>query len=152
MSRRVIEDQKEIETILQEEKIGHLGTFSDPYPYVIPLYFVYHHNSIYFHSGLRGEKLDSINKNPRVCFQVDRVEGFHYDPSPCKFNIFYKSVIIFGTAVEVTSKEEKMDALNALSAKFAEGKTLSAIDPSQLKMVKVIKIEVEKITAKANEQ
>ncbi|MEW5919977.1 MAG: pyridoxamine 5'-phosphate oxidase family protein [Bacillota bacterium] len=151
MPKRNIVDKAEIETFLQQQTIGRLGTFSEDYPYIVPLCYVYYQKSIYFHSGLRGKKIQSIRKNPRVCFQVDQVEKFRVDPSPCNFNITYRSVIVYGTVSEVTEIGAKMEALLLLTARFY-GDIPQSLPYKQVESVKVFKIDVDYMTGKANHE
>jgi hypothetical protein len=62
---------------LNEGNYGVLFTFgADGYPYGVPVHYVYHNGSIYFHCAVIGHKLDNINNNPNVSFCVigsDRV-------------------------------------------------------------------------------
>ena len=65
-------DQKEMIEILKGTSIGRLATLdSEGYPYITPVNFVYYQDCVYFHSGTKGEKIDNLARNPRVCFEVD---------------------------------------------------------------------------------
>jgi len=79
----------------------------DQYPYVIPLCYTYHNNSVYFHARKKGQKLNYIKNNNRVCFQVDKVKTLKTASSPCDYSLKYTSVIIYGQAEEVHDFNEK---------------------------------------------
>lgn len=136
--------------VLQEEKIGRLATCGGEYPYVVPLCYVYHRGAIYFHSGFSGEKLEHIKQDNRVCFQVDRVDGCRASRFPCSFSITYKSVLVFGRASVVEDREEKREALFALALPFAEGAPLEPVEEKKVDITNVIRIDIDKITGKAN--
>lgn len=136
--------------ILQEEKIGRLGTCGKEYPYVVPLCYVYFKEAIYVHSGFSGQKLQHIKHNPRVCFQVEQIGEYRTSPYPCSFSINYKSVIVFGQAREVEDKEEKREALMALAMAFAAGAPLEPVSEKKLDITNVIRIDLEEISGKAN--
>ncbi len=67
-----VNDPKEIQRILSLTNIGRLATNGeDGYPYMTPVNFVCIEGNIYFHCAPKGEKLDNIMRDPRVCFEVD---------------------------------------------------------------------------------
>ena len=67
-----ISDKEEIGELLNRCRVGRLATLGqDGYPYITPLNYVYWQGSVYFHCARQGEKLDNIDMNDRVCFEVD---------------------------------------------------------------------------------
>jgi nitroimidazol reductase NimA-like FMN-containing flavoprotein (pyridoxamine 5'-phosphate oxidase superfamily) len=99
------------------------------------------------HSHIKGEKIDNINRNNRVGFEVDRelefLPSYFEDPKDASLaDTLYISVVIKGMASLVTDKEEKTLALNGLMKKYQpEG----GYDPIQSSMrvldaVAVIKV------------
>jgi nitroimidazol reductase NimA-like FMN-containing flavoprotein (pyridoxamine 5'-phosphate oxidase superfamily) len=65
-------DPQEIERILGSATIGRIATNgADGYPYITPVNFVHQEGNIYFHSALKGEKLENLERDPKVCFEVD---------------------------------------------------------------------------------
>lgn len=93
--------------LLMHNKIGRLGCISDGEPYVVPVNYVYDGDSIFIHS-LYGKKINAMRENPRVCFQVDEIEG--------DFN--WRSVIVYGNYEEIALKEERANAMNLLLKSF----------------------------------
>lgn len=67
--------QDECVSILSSAKFGRLGLSSDDNPYVVPMSFVYSGGKIYLHSRGGGRKIEIATRNPRVCFEVDRLEN-----------------------------------------------------------------------------
>ena len=71
-----ITDPLEINRILSAATIGRMATLgADGYPYITPVNYVYTNACIYFHCALKGEKLDNIAREDRVCFEVDIPAG-----------------------------------------------------------------------------
>ena len=153
MPKRMIDDHQELEEFLDQELVGRLATSVDGYPYIVPLCFVYYRGCIYLHSGQGGQKLENIKRNPQVCFQVDRINKFYQGDKACNYSLDYKSVIIFGKALEVEEANEKEEALRVLASRFIPSdQEVSSFNPGKLKNTVVVKIEVDKITFKANEK
>ncbi len=152
MENRMKEHQltvEEINEILAEVKVGHLGTQnSDGYPYVLPVHFVHIKDNIYIHGLNRGQKLQNIKNNNKICFEVANMKGLILDDKACDVNTQYKSVVIFGTAALVEDKEEKITALNGVVGKYTPHLSGQEFPENMLKGTGVIKITVETVTGK----
>ena len=143
-----IKSSQKIKEFLNQEHVGRISSIDENgYPQIIPMNFVFLNDSVYMHSHIKGEKIDNINRNNRVGFEVDRELEFlpsyfedHKDASLA--DTLYISVVIKGMALLVTDKEEKTLALNGLMKKYQpEG----GYDPIQSSMrvldaVAVIKV------------
>ena len=64
---------EEARALLGECRIGRLGCVDDGGPYVVPVNYVFHDDSIYVHS-LPGRKIKALRENPRACLQVDEIK------------------------------------------------------------------------------
>jgi len=170
MFRKIRRKEKQLTSeecteILMKAEYGTLATMgSDGYPYAVPLNYVYHDGSIYFHCANVGHKLDNIGNCSDVSFNVvtdvwvvPLIPDEKINKSGLRFNGFdtnFNSVIIFGRAKEV-SKEEKMEGLRAFLKKFLNIKKynkykevgIKYIEKS-LKRTKLIKIEIVHMTGK----
>ena len=120
-----VTDPEKIDKMLSSATIGRLATNgADGFPYITPVNFVYYKGNIYFHCAPKGEKLDNIARDPKVCFQVDiplAYLGKGYNLSRnnkniCGLHQFYHCVIIRGEARIVPDSPLKVDALNELIA------------------------------------
>ncbi|MCK4782231.1 MAG: pyridoxamine 5'-phosphate oxidase family protein [Desulfobacteraceae bacterium] len=153
-----ITDPREIQRILSSTNIGRLATNGrDGYPYITPVNFVSLEGNIYFHCAPKGEKLDNIARDPRVCFEVDVPLAYlnvGIDPnSPiCHLHQFYHCVIIRGTASVVRDSALKVAALNALVAKHETTANFEPVseDMPAYKACKLIEIKPLSITAKSD--
>ena len=147
---RQITDEQQIWSILDTAKILHLGLAVDNEPYVVPMnygYTVENGNLIlYLHSAVRGKKLDMIQANPRVFFEMDCDLVPFEGEKPCQYGLAYSSVMGRGTAVIVEDVEEKMKAMTLLM-KTQTGKDFS-FNEKLVSMVAVIRIDVAEYTAK----
>lgn len=85
----------------------------DGAPYCLPLSLVRVGRSLYFHSALVGQKLDLLRADPRVSVTFVGGDAPAFVP-PDEYTTYFQSVIVTGTAHEVTDREEKIRALHAL--------------------------------------
>ena len=147
-----------LEAILAEALIGRMATIGpDGYPYVTPVNFVYDQGCIYFHCALKGEKLDNIARDDRVCFEVDLPLAYidqeaNPDGGACKLHQFYHSVIIRGDARVLPDGERKAAALNALVAKHEPGRRFATLDAAMpgCKACAVVEITPRRMTGKSD--
>ncbi len=153
-----VTDIKEIERILSLTNIGRLATNGqDGYPYVTPLNFVSLEGNIYFHCAPKGEKLDNLRRDARVCFEVDVPLSYldiGLDPSRpiCNLHQYYHCVIIRGTASVVEDGALKLAALNALIRKHEKTEKFNPVtdDMSAYKACEVIEVKPVSVTAKSD--
>lgn len=138
---------EEIDEILVNGEYGILSTINENgYPYTVPLSYVYYDKCIYFHCAREGQKLENINKNPKVSFCV----VVNTEVLPDKFSTKYKSVIAFGEASEV-SDEIKETVLFETIKKYSKGfleEGKKYIEKGKAH-TKIIKIDIQHITGKA---
>jgi len=144
-----IKEKAVLEEILRENQVGRLGTAVDGRPYVVPMNFVYINDRIILHTPRDGKKVRDIQRNPRVCFEVDGGEIVEGDDS-CNYSWTYRSVIANGTATLIEDPEDKLKALRLLSDKYAfgKGRRLNLEKITKFKDLLVIEIKVDKMTGK----
>ncbi len=144
-----IADPTEVEAVLREAAVGRLATCADGEPYVVPLSYVYDEGKIFFHGASQGKKMRNLEKNNKVCFEVDTSELIPAK-DPCDYNFRYRSVIAEGVARVIQDPEEKLVALRQLIEKYAPGKAgkLTPERLSSFKSLAVIEIKIEEMTGK----
>ena len=140
-----------IEEIFRENSVGRLGTAAEGNPYVVPMNFAYISDKIYLHTHKEGKKIRDIQKNPRVCFEVDAGEIITGE-KPCGFSGKYKSAIACARAKAeiVESREERIKALKLISDKYAFGKS-KLITPDlveKFSQLWIIRIDIDQMTGK----
>src|ERR671922_1433711 len=115
-----IQSKKKIIEFLNNQPVGRIASIDkNGYPQVIPMNFVYYDGAIYMHSHPFGEKLDNIERNEKVGFEVDQhicfLPSYYFHPTDAsQADTLYISVVIKGNALIVEDNKEKAKALNAL--------------------------------------
>ncbi|MDR7667013.1 pyridoxamine 5'-phosphate oxidase family protein [Methanosarcina sp. Z-7115] len=158
-TQRNCTDTKKIETFLLRERTGVLGMVSGNFPYAVPMNYVWHNGSVYFHGMGSGKKENILSQNPLVCFTIYKEHGTVTDPVPCHADTAYMSVMLFGKAEKVTDSKEAAEALqklldkymlkyysNPLTSTLIE-KYRSSLDGN---MVSIYRITLQGMTAKEN--
>lgn len=83
---------------------------SDMQPYGVPLSHVYANGKIYFHSALKGHKVDVLKFNNKASFTVIAQDEIH----PEKYTTYFRSVIAFGSIRIIEDEAEKRRTLEIL--------------------------------------
>ena len=147
---RQITDEKQIMHILDTAKVLHLGLAVNNEPYVVPMNYGYTHEDgkliLYLHSAVRGKKLDMIQANPKVFFEMECDLKPFESRLPCQYGLAYSSVMGRGEAKLVEDAEEKKRAMTILM-KTQTGKDFSFED-RLVSIVTVIRVDVSEYTAK----
>ena len=134
MIKRISSD--EARALLGENRVGRLGCVVDDGPYVVPVSYIFHDDSIYIHS-LAGRKTRALAANPRACLQVDEI----------KDEVHWRSVIAFGRYEEVTNEQERNWALRRLHSRFPQLTPVESVPVHDgQSSVIVFRIRVEEIT------
>jgi len=111
-------NKREIIDFLNNQFIGRIGCELDGEMYIVPINYVYEDNAIYAHSG-EGKKIDMLRGNPRVCFQVDKIESMFK----------WKSIILWGTYEELEG-EERQQVMQRLIHRIMPNTNDPGRDPS----------------------
>ncbi len=109
---REIKDNNEIAEILKNGKYAVISMCRDNEPYIVTLSYGYNQseNSLYFHTALKGLKLDFIRSNPSVCATV--IDDGGYNSGQCEHS--YRSVVFWGNMSIVEKLEEKKLGMEVL--------------------------------------
>lgn len=109
---REIFGRENIEPILQECKVCRVAMIAEGKPYVIPLNFGYTWDdtglTLYFHSGLKGKKIDALRADPHVCFEMDMQGGLTgAGDLACRYSYAFASIVGEGCMQFAQNNDEK---------------------------------------------
>lgn len=111
---------EQCEQILSSEVVGRIGCYADREINIVPITYVFDKGFIYAQSK-EGNKIDMMRKNPKVCFQVDRIDNMAN----------WRSVIGWGVYEELKTREEQEAALRILRERLSPLTTSDSVRPSQ---------------------
>ena len=158
-TKRDCKDQEKITAFLLRTRIGVLGMVSNDLPYAVPVNYVWHDGSIYFHGMGSGKKENILSEKPSVCFTVYEEFGTVTDQVPCHADTAYMSVMLFGEVTKVTdpavAAEVLQNLLNKYMPKFySQPLSGSLIEKYRSSLdghaVSVYQLRVQEMTAKEN--
>jgi len=148
---RKIADRAGIDALLARAVVCRVAFAVENEPYVVPLSPGYdaQANALYFHTAREGRKIDCIEANPRVCFEVEGlVETKAGDARGCTWSVRYESVIGYGTMSELLSREERERALRCILDQQSGRRIHWTFEPEMLSVTRVWRLDIEQVTGK----
>ena len=146
----LVTDPEQIKHILDTAKVLHLGLSVNDEPYVVPMNYGHTMEDgrlvLYLHSAVRGKKLEMIQANSKVFFEIDCDRMPFEGRVPCQYGMVYSSIMGRGTATLVEDPEAKMQAMSILM-KTQTGKDFT-FNERLVSIVTVIRIDALEYTAK----
>ena len=128
-------ERETVDAILDEGFICHVGFIVDGQPFVIPTGYARVDDKLYIHGSQASRMLRTLAGGVDVCVTITLVDGLVLARSAFHHSINYRSVVVFGKAELVVSREEKLAALLALSEHFIRGRWDDVREPSEQELV-----------------
>lgn len=143
--------KEQVEKLLSESQDCVLASQGkDGFPYAVPMNFVYYNDKIYMHGLGKGQKVDNIKLNSKVCVEIHQMLGLLYEDIDlaCDVNVEYNSVVILGYAKLLTDLSVKREILNMIVDKYTPQFSDKDLPENMLKNTGVIEIEIKEYTGK----
>ena len=135
--------EEQMDQLLGRASVGRFATLdADGFPYAVPVHFVLWQGKIYLHGLPKGEKLQNLARNNKVCFEADEMLGLLCDgvENPCDVNTQYNSVILRGTARLLEDPEQKAVILREIVAKYTPHLSQQPIPEGMIRGTGVVEI------------
>lgn len=148
-SDREIKEFDEIVHIMEKCDVCRLAFNTEDYPYILPLNFGMEIEGgkivLYFHGADKGTKYELIEKDNRVCFEMDCSHRLVTDEESGSCTMEYESVIGKGK-IEVLPDEEKYRALSILMKHYH--KEEFSFNKDVIPQTTVLKLTVSELSGK----
>lgn len=146
-------DHETVHSILDAAYLCHLGFVRDGAPVVLPTLFGRVGQTLYVHGSTGSRPLLAVGKaDPGlpVCLTVTHLDGLVLARSAFNHSLNYRSVVVHGTAYEVTDPQERRIALDALVDQVVPGRSADSRPPSakELAATAVIRLDLDEVSAK----
>lgn len=148
---RAVTDRAGILEILERCKVCRLGLCDDEGMYIVPLNFGFLYGEdgelrLVFHGAKTGRKLDAIQKNARVVFEMDCDHQLHEGEIACRHSYAFGSIFGQGEARILQDTDEKAQAL-ALLMRHQTGRDFT-FDEKMMEAVAVFEVKSRSFCAK----
>lgn len=146
-------DKELVHAILDEAYVCHLGFVRDGAPVVLPTLFARVGETLYVHGSTGSRPLRMTGRaDPGlpVCLTVTHVDALILARSAFHHSINYRSVVVHGTAYDVTDPQEKRTALDALVDHVVAGRSRDSrpANKKELAATAIIRLDLDEVSAK----
>lgn len=143
-------DRAAIYAILDEGLVCHVGFAVDGQPFVLPATYGRIGDQLYLHGSAAGRMLPTLAGGVPVCVTVTLLDGLVLARSARLHSMNYRSVVVLGTAVPVTDRDECLTALAATVDHALPGRWRDVRPPSdgELREVTVLRLPLTEMSAK----
>ncbi|MFF5765966.1 pyridoxamine 5'-phosphate oxidase family protein [Streptomyces tanashiensis] len=153
--QRASYDKELVHSILDEAYVCHLGFVRDGAPVVLPTLFGRVGERLYVHGSTGSRPLRAAGDGTSapglpVCLTVTHVDGLVLARSAFHHSLNYRSVVVHGTAHQVTDPEELRTALDALVDHVVPGRSADSRpgNAKELAATAVIRLDLDEASAK----
>ena len=154
---REVTDIQSIINIIDNCQCCRIGFQDEGEVYIVPLHFGFEYKSdrfvLYFHGADEGRKIDLIDKNPCVGFEMDtnhEIYANNHNGTACAYTARFQSVIGTGKISMVCDNNEKKHGMLLLMEHTVQKREWS-FDEKMLNAVAVFKLEVYKFSCKKHD-
>lgn len=150
LAKRGVYDRETVYAILDEALICHAGFVVDGSPVVIPTIHWRQGDTLYFHGSAASRMLRFLRDGVEACVTVTLLDGLVIARSAFHHSMNYRSAVVFGTAREVTDRDEKLVALDALVEHVLRGRAAEArpANEKELRQTMVLALPIDEASAK----
>ncbi|MFF3213608.1 pyridoxamine 5'-phosphate oxidase family protein [Streptomyces sp. NPDC002886] len=146
-------DHETVHSILDAAYLCHLGFVRDGAPVVLPTLFGRVGQTLYVHGSTGSRPLlaaGTADPGLPVCLTVTHLDGLVLARSAFNHSLNYRSVVVHGTAHQVTDPEERRIALDALVDQVVPGRSADSrpANAKELAATAVIRLDLNEVSAK----
>ncbi|KUJ68287.1 hypothetical protein ACZ90_20440 [Streptomyces albus subsp. albus] len=153
---RATYDRETVHAILDAGYVCHLGFVRDGAPVVLPTLYGRVGERLYLHGSTGSRPLRMAGQSDPglpVCLTVTHVDGLVLARSAFHHSVNYRSVVVHGTAYQVTEEAEARAALDALVDHVVPGRAADSrpANAKELAATAVLRLDLEQVSAKVRE-
>jgi nitroimidazol reductase NimA-like FMN-containing flavoprotein (pyridoxamine 5'-phosphate oxidase superfamily) len=143
-------ERERINAILDEGMICHVACCVDGVPWMIPTAYGRDGDVLYLHGAAGNHLLKTASEGGVIVVAVSLLDGMVLARSTFNHSFNYRSVVVFGTAVEVRDAAEKAHGLDVIVDRMLPGRSREARAPSEseLRQTRVVRLPITEASAK----
>jgi nitroimidazol reductase NimA-like FMN-containing flavoprotein (pyridoxamine 5'-phosphate oxidase superfamily) len=136
--------------ILDAARICHVGFVLEDQPYVVPMALGRREFDLLLHGSVVSRLITNLGEGLPCCVTVTHLDGLVLARSAFHSSMNYRSVMVFGNAVAITTPEEKLAALDALVEHLAPGRLaeLRKSTRKELNATNILRLPIETFSIK----
>jgi nitroimidazol reductase NimA-like FMN-containing flavoprotein (pyridoxamine 5'-phosphate oxidase superfamily) len=143
-------DRQAIDAILDEGLVCHVGFVADGQPFVVPSAYARMDDRLLVHGSAASRMVKALAAGVPACVTVTLLDGLVLARSGFHHSMNYRSVVVVGTAAEITDPAEKRRALDAIVEHIVPGRLRAVRPPSdvELRATRVVALSLDEASAK----
>lgn len=143
-------DRADAYAILDEGLVAVVGFVDGEQPFVIPMAYARLGDALVLHAASTSRFQRVLASGARLCVAVTLLDGIVLARSAFHHSMNYRSVVVLGSAAEVTSEAEKLAALSSLVEHALPGRSGACRPPSalELKATRVFAVPLVEVSVK----
>lgn len=148
--KRAVYDRAQIDAILDEAIVCHVGFVCDGQPYVIPTLHARVGDVVYLHGSTASRMVRTLAGGAPCALTATLLDGIVLARSAFHHSANYRSVTVLGRARLVESDDERLRALEAFTEQLVPGRWEHVRAPSrkEMKGTGVLALSLDEASAK----
>lgn len=148
--KRGVYDREQIDAILDEAMVCHVGFVDRDQPFVIPTLHARVGDELLIHLSSASRLVRTLAGGVPCCVTVTLLDGLVLARAAFLHSVNYRSVVVLGHARVVDSEQEKLRAVEAFSEQLVPGRWEQVRHPSrqELKATQVLALGLDEASAK----
>jgi uncharacterized protein len=147
-------ERERVEAIVDEALFCHLAWVgTDGEPRVIPTIHARIGDTLYVHGSAASSTLRGIKGGAPVAIAITIVDGIRFARSMFEHSMNYRTVVVYGTAMEVTDPDELATVFTAITDHVAPGRSRDARPPhaDEIRQTTFVRVRLDEASAKVSE-
>jgi nitroimidazol reductase NimA-like FMN-containing flavoprotein (pyridoxamine 5'-phosphate oxidase superfamily) len=147
---RAEHDRQAAYAILDEGFVCHAACVVDGTVWMIPTAYGRIGDRLLLHGAAANHVLKAAAQGAELTVTVTLIDGLVLARSTFSHSLNYRSVVIFGPAIDIADPVEKAEALNTIVEHMLPGRSADARGPTPMELTKtrVVSIALDEISAK----
>jgi uncharacterized protein len=143
-------ERDQIDAILDEGLIAHLGIVEDGQPIVIPTLHARDGDVVYCHGSSASRTLRALAGGAPACLTVSLIDGLVLARAAMHHSANYRSAIVLGRARPVEDRAERMHGFEQIVERIVPGRWPEVRPPTEkeLKATALLALPLEESSAK----
>jgi nitroimidazol reductase NimA-like FMN-containing flavoprotein (pyridoxamine 5'-phosphate oxidase superfamily) len=148
--KRGVYDREQIDAILDESLVCHVGFVHNDQPFVIPTLHARVEDEVYIHLSTASRLVRTLSGGVPCCLTVTLLDGLVLARAAFLHSANYRSVVVLGEARVVGSDDEKLRAVKAFTEQMVPGRWDQVRPPTrqELKATQVLALPLDEASAK----
>lgn len=149
-AKNLTTDEAVFAHVFEQAQVIRLALCDDEAPYIVPLCFGKQGNTLYFHTGLTGKKLEILRENPAVGFELETdvcLRGVGVNPA-CASTMDFVSVVGTGRVEIVSDEQERLLGMSVIMKKYTHQPDGFVFSPQSLAKTVVLRLSIERMSCK----